>query len=70
MTVRAEVDELISWYEANKPEVKQIPVTCRPGTLHRFAKKIRRGPFVYRDRELIPVRPAKKKPEQLEIPPC
>lgn len=70
MTVRTDIDELVSWYEANKPEVRQIQVNCRPSTLRKFAKKIRRGPFVYRDHELVPVRPAKKKPDQLEIPTC
>lgn len=57
-TVQTQVDALIDWYERNAPAMGTcIAVNARPATLATFAKKIRRGPYVYRGRILVPVKP-------------
>lgn len=68
MTIRQDVDALIDWRNANpEPLNPHIHVRCRPDTLRRFAKKKKGGPFMYRGVELIPIKPKKVKPQQLEI---
>lgn len=68
MTIRQDVDALISWHDENVGTKQgRFPVNCRPDSLRRFAKKKRGGPWIYRGHELIPIKPKKVKPEQLEI---
>lgn len=67
MSVQSEVDELINWYEVHKPEVRTVVVACRPNTLRKFCRKQRKGPFVYRGREIVPARQPKRKSEQQEL---
>lgn len=60
MSVRKNLDELIRWYEAHRPNAgHEIPVNATANTVRRFARKLRRGgPYTYRDRIIVPVRPA------------
>lgn len=64
MTIRSDLDELIDWYEANQPLVvgRVIPVAATEGTIAQFASKrrIRGGPYMYRDCEIIAVRKSRK----------
>lgn len=61
MSVKTDLDELIAWYETNKPGVKVIVACCTKNTLRKFAKRpVRGGPFMYRDREIIPTRKPRK----------
>jgi hypothetical protein len=55
MSVRKKLDELIDWYELNKPDAgRAIKVNATPNTIRKFAKrKSRGGPFVYREREIV-----------------
>jgi hypothetical protein len=76
MSVRKDLDELISWFERNNPEAsRSIQVLATPNTVRRFAKRkrdesgrvIRGGPFVYRGREIVPIRkPRNLQPETIE----
>jgi len=65
MSIKRDLDDLIDWYEDNNPSAGQtIPVRARPSTLSKFAKKKRGGPYTYRARIIVPVRPAKEVPAQ------
>jgi hypothetical protein len=59
MTIRTDVDELISWYAANSPTVHLIAVNATANTLRKFCKRRdgrKGGPLVYRDHVIEPVR--------------
>lgn len=57
-SVRSNVDALIDWYERFNPSVRTVAVNCRPATLRKFCKKngVRGGPWLYREREIVPMR--------------
>jgi hypothetical protein len=67
VSIKKDLDELIAWYDANKPEAgKQIPVRCTRDTVRKFAKRTRKGgAFMYREREIIPMRKSRKELETL-----
>ena len=59
MSVRSDLDELIDWYEANTPQAgRVIHVVATRSTVKKFARKHgkRGGPWIYREREIVPVR--------------
>jgi hypothetical protein len=57
-SVRSNVDALIDWYERFNPSVRTVAVNCRPATLRKFCSKKgkRGGPWLYRDKEIVPMR--------------
>lgn len=57
-SVRAHIDDLIDWYERFNPAVRTVAANCCPSTLRKFCKKNgkRGGPWLYREREIIPMR--------------
>jgi hypothetical protein len=60
-TVRENLDELISWYEKNKPEAgRTITVQATADTLEKFATLGADGKFHYRDRIIVPLRKSRK----------
>lgn len=62
MTIRAQIDRVIDWYEKHSFVVgRVIPVLAAPSTLRKFARKQRGGPFIYRDCELVPIGKARDK---------
>jgi hypothetical protein len=54
-TVRAKLDQLIDWFEQNKPQYRDpIRVGVRRKTAMRFAKpRERGGPLYYRNHEIV-----------------
>jgi len=62
MSIRSDLDELIDWYEVHQPHVvgRVIPVVASESSIAHFARKngIRRGPYIYRNCEIIPIRRA------------
>jgi hypothetical protein len=66
MSIRDDLDELIDWYEKYKPKAaSEIPVRCTWHTLRKFCRKrrVRGGPWFYRDRVIIPIRKTRKERE-------
>lgn len=59
MTIRTDLDRLIDWYIQHSPTTRIIPVIAAPRTISRFARKRRRGPYVYRNYEIVPIRRSK-----------
>ena len=56
MSIQADLNKLIDWYDANRPEVMEIAVKCRPATLKKFCRKKRGYDFVtYRGKKIIPI---------------
>jgi hypothetical protein len=65
MTIRNNVDRLIDWYEKHCLIVgRVIPVIAAKSTIAKFARKQRRGPYVYRGCELVPIGKERKKPRE------
>lgn len=59
MTIRTDVDRLIDWYMEHSPTTRVIPVIAAPNTIRKFSRKRRRGPYIYRDFEIVPIRRSK-----------
>jgi hypothetical protein len=56
MTIRADLDRLIDWYELHCRIVgRVIPLLAAKSTVAKFARKKRRGPYMYRDCEIVPI---------------
>lgn len=64
MNVRKQLDNLIDWYDRYpERDVRVISVDAAANTIKKFARKKRRGPYTYREREIIPIRlPRKSQP--------
>jgi hypothetical protein len=63
MSAQQDIDKIIDWYVANKPEVKQIHVNVTPGTVWRFTGKPALGmPLIYREREIVCLKKSAPKP--------
>lgn len=66
MTIRSDLDQLIDWYEQHcQIEGRVIAVIAAPSTIRQFARKVRRGPYIYRDCEIVPLRRAKSRRQEL-----
>lgn len=67
MSIRRQLDELIDWYEREgEPDAgRVIPVAATRATVRKFARKhgVRNGPWLYRGREIVPVRKPRKQRE-------
>lgn len=62
MTIRTDVDQIIDWYEQHcHIEGRVIAVIAAASTVAKFARKMRRGPYIYRDCEIVPIRRAKNR---------
>jgi hypothetical protein len=59
MTIRTDVDQLIDWYVEHTSSTRVVPVIASPRTIGKFARKRRRGPYMYREFEIVPIRRAK-----------
>lgn len=60
MSVRTSLNKLIDWYESNDPQKgKVIRVDAAPNTVRKFARKKRGGPYIYRNRTIVPTREAR-----------
>jgi hypothetical protein len=59
MTIRSDLDELIDWYQVHQPHVvgRVIPIVATEATVAQFARKnrVRGGPYIYRDCEIVPI---------------
>jgi len=49
----SELDRLIDWYSANKPDVQQVAVNMCPDECREFANETN-GEFTYRGKTIIP----------------
>jgi len=49
----SELDRLIDWYSANKPDVQQVAVNMCPDECEEFARE-ENGEFTYRGKTIIP----------------
>jgi hypothetical protein len=67
MSIRRQLDELIDWYEREgaADAGRVIPVVATRATVKKFARKhgVRNGPWLYRGREIVPVRKPRKERE-------
>jgi len=61
MTIHTDVDRLIDWYVNHSPTIRVIPVIASPNTIRKFARKRRRGPYIYRHFEIVPIGRAKER---------
>jgi hypothetical protein len=62
MTIRTDLDQLIDWYEQHcHIEGRVIPVIGARSTIGKFARKVRGGPYIYRNCEIVPIRRAKNR---------
>jgi hypothetical protein len=63
MSIKTKVDELIDWYEENRPRAgKEIPIAATANTVRKFARK-KNGVYRYRDRVIVPIRPVRTRDE-------
>lgn len=60
-TVKTDLDNLIDWYDKNKPNNQPlvIPVKAAEATIKKFAR-MTGGKWFYRGREITPTKPSKK----------
>lgn len=67
ISAKQRVDDLISWYEQFNPDAgKQVSVRVTSSTVRKFARKSG-GAFMYRDREIVPMRKTRKELEQTSL---
>jgi hypothetical protein len=65
MSIKKQLDELITFYERHRPEAgKEIPVCATANTVRKFCKK-RDGVYHYRKRIIVPIRPVRTRDEIL-----
>jgi hypothetical protein len=62
MSICTKLNELIDWYEEQERRgarawTMKVRVRATPNTVRKFARKKRGGPYLYREREIIPTRP-------------
>lgn len=68
MSMKEKLDELIGWYEENKPEAgKEITVQATLDTIEKFATKGVDGKFHYRNRVIVPLRKSRKQIRAEEV---
>lgn len=61
MTIQSSLDELISWYDKNKPEAgRTITVKGTADTVSKFAKLGPDGKYRYRDRIIVPLKKSRQ----------
>jgi hypothetical protein len=63
MSIKRQLDELITFYERNKPNSgREIPVCATANTVRKFCRK-RDGVYRYRGRVIVPIRPVRTRDE-------
>lgn len=57
MNTRTSVDRLIDWYEKNRPDAgRTIRVKVTSTTVQRFAHRPVDGKYIYRGRQIVPLK--------------
>lgn len=65
MSIKKQLDELITFYEQHRPKAgREIAVCATANTVRKFARK-RGGVYRYRDRVIVPIRPVRTRDEIL-----
>lgn len=63
MSIKSQLDELITFYEQNSPKAgKSIAVCATANTVRKFCKK-RKGVYTYRNRVIVPIRKVRTRDE-------
>lgn len=63
MSIKTHLDELINFYEQNRPKAgREIAVCATANTVRKFCKK-RNGVYRYRDRTIVPIRKVRTRDE-------